>query len=52
MKFTKDKIKELIELVGQLEKLIVQIIQSAEHIFISLISLLGWVFIFIYIIFN
>ncbi|EQF27274.1 TPA: hypothetical protein ACG3JU_002626 [Clostridioides difficile] len=49
MKLTKDKIKELIELCHQLEKLIVQVIKSLETIFIALVSLFGWITILNYI---
>ncbi|NJI80563.1 hypothetical protein GSQ54_08865 [Clostridioides difficile] len=38
---TKDKIKELIELCHQLEKLVVQMIKSAEQILFALISFIG-----------
>ncbi|MER0285300.1 hypothetical protein ABRY17_15455 [Clostridioides difficile] len=50
MRITKDKIKELIELVGQLEKLLVQVFKSLEHILIVLCSYIGWLLILIYII--
>ncbi|MCC0705303.1 hypothetical protein IC213_19795 [Clostridioides sp. ES-S-0049-02] len=49
MKVTKDKIKELIELVVQLEKLVLQVFKSLETIFIALVSLLGWITILNYI---
>ncbi|HBE9553539.1 hypothetical protein [Clostridioides difficile] len=52
MRITKDKIKELIELVGQLEKLLVQVFKSLEHILIVLCSCIGWLLILMYIVKN
>ncbi|HBF0312655.1 hypothetical protein KWW45_11615 [Clostridioides difficile] len=49
---TKDKIKELIELVAQLEKLMVQMIKSAEQILITLISFIGLLYILMNMINN
>ncbi|HBF4731957.1 TPA: hypothetical protein KOO95_001137 [Clostridioides difficile] len=50
MRITKGKIKELIELCHQLEKLFVQVFKSLEHILISLCSCIGWLLILICII--
>lgn len=49
---TKDKIKELIELVAQLEKLVVQMIKSTEQIVFALISFIGLLYILMNMINN
>lgn len=49
---TKNKIKELIELCHQLEKLVVQMIKSAEQIVFALISFIGLLYILMNMINN